>query len=38
MKEVAFTFMFLLPFRANPFCDVQWLAIYTFCEAVSFCL
>ena len=30
MKEVAFALMFLLLFRACPFCDVQWLAGFLF--------
>ena len=34
MKEVVFTFMFLFLFLASPFCDVQWLAGFPFCEVV----
>ena len=34
MKEVAFMFFFLFFFLASPFCDVQWLAGCSFCEAV----
>ena len=33
-KEVAFIFVFLLLFWASPFCDVQWLPGFPFCEAV----
>ena len=33
-KEVAFVFMFLLLFLANPFCNVQWLAGFPFYKAV----
>ena len=34
MQEVAFALIFFLLFIASPFCDVQWLASFLFCEAV----
>ena len=33
-KEVAFVFMFLLLFRASPFCYVQWFAGFPFYKVV----
>ena len=33
-KEVAFAFIFFFIILSKPFCDVQWLAGFPFCEAV----